>query len=217
MSCRLYIQNERARILDRYFADFLAFFFPTIHQDIDWSRGYENLDGELQKVVRDAELGRRWADKLMKVWRCTGEEQIVLIHIEVQGQYEAHFSERLYVYNYRLFDRYQQPVVSLVVLADEQANWRPQSYQQSLWGYHCEMRFPMVKLSDYTERWDKLESAANPFALVVITHLQTQATRHDPQTRYTWKIRLSKRLHEHGYGRQDVLELFRFRLAIAVT
>ena len=45
---------------------------------------------------------------------------------------------------------------------------------------------------------------------MVITHLQTQVTRHDPPARCRWKIRLSKRLHEHGYGRQDVLELFRF-------
>jgi hypothetical protein len=40
-------------------------------------------------VVRDAELGRRLADKLVKVWRRDGEEVWVLIHIEVQGQVEA--------------------------------------------------------------------------------------------------------------------------------
>lgn len=56
-------------ILDRYFAAFLSFFFPAIHQDIDWKRGYEFLDKELQQVARDAELGRRYADKLVKVWR----------------------------------------------------------------------------------------------------------------------------------------------------
>jgi hypothetical protein len=71
--------------LERYFAAFMAFFFPQAHADIDWARGHEFLDKELQQVVRDAELGRRLADKLVKVWRRSGEEAWVLAHIEVQG------------------------------------------------------------------------------------------------------------------------------------
>ncbi len=55
-------------ILDRYFPDFIAFFFPQIYEEIDWSRGYEILDKELEQVTRDAELGKRFADKLIKVW-----------------------------------------------------------------------------------------------------------------------------------------------------
>jgi hypothetical protein len=31
----------------------------------------------------------------------------------------------MYVYNYRLFDRYDRPVVSLAVLADASPTWRP--------------------------------------------------------------------------------------------
>ena len=48
--------------LDRYFELFLAFFFPHAHAEIDWLRGYEALDKELQQVVREAELGRRVVD-----------------------------------------------------------------------------------------------------------------------------------------------------------
>lgn len=78
--------------LESYFADFLIFFFPQVHTEIDWKRDYEFLDTELQQVVRDAELGRRWADKLVKVWRKSGDEAWVLVHIEVQSQEEADFS-----------------------------------------------------------------------------------------------------------------------------
>jgi len=78
-------------ILDGYFAEFMAFFFPAIYQDIDWSRGYESLDTELQQIVREAETGRRLADKLMKVWRRSGAEQVVMVHVEVQGDRKADF------------------------------------------------------------------------------------------------------------------------------
>jgi hypothetical protein len=70
--------------LDRYFEAFLALLFPEVHRDIDWSRGYEVLDKEFQQVVRDADLGRRYVDKLVKVWTKDGGECWVLIHVEVQ-------------------------------------------------------------------------------------------------------------------------------------
>ena len=160
--------------------------------------------------MRDADTGRRLADKLMKVWRRDGQAQIVLIHIEVQGEPDADFSERMFVYHYRLYDRYRQPIVSIAVLGDEQPNWRPGPYQKALWDCEVVLRFPVVKLIDYTDRWTELEDSANPFATLVMAHLQTKATRHDPQSRLAWKLRLVKRLYEKGYARDDVLELFRF-------
>jgi hypothetical protein len=96
------------QILERFLADFLAFFFPEAHAGIDWSRGYTFLDKELQQVVRDAKLGRRLADKLVQVWLRDGSETWVLIHLEVQSQEEQDFAQRMFVYHYRLFDRYRR-------------------------------------------------------------------------------------------------------------
>ncbi len=56
--------------------------------------------------MRDAELGLRLVDKLVKIYRSSGEEAWVLIHVEVQSQPESGFAERMYVYNYRIYDRY---------------------------------------------------------------------------------------------------------------
>jgi hypothetical protein len=91
--------------LDVYFQPFLELFFAQAHSEIDWSRGTESLDKELQQIVREAELGRRFVDKLVKVWLKTGREQWVLIHVEVQSSEDGKFALRMYVYNYRLFDK----------------------------------------------------------------------------------------------------------------
>ena len=104
--------------LERYFPAFLAFFFPEAHGDIAWARGYEFLDKELQQAVRDAELGRRLADKLVKVWRLDGHAAWVLIHLEIQGQYDAGFAERMFTYYYRLHDRHHRPLASFALLTD---------------------------------------------------------------------------------------------------
>jgi hypothetical protein len=57
-----------------YFPSFLSFFFPHIYNDINWDYGYEFLDKEFQKLVRNAVTGNRETDKLVKVWRRNGEE-----------------------------------------------------------------------------------------------------------------------------------------------
>jgi hypothetical protein len=187
-----------------------SWLFPEAYEDIDWARGYENLDKELQQIVRDAVLGTRLADKLMKVWRRNGAEQIILIHTEIQGTRDADFPKRMSVYNYRLFDRYDRPVVSLAVVGDTSATWKPRRYSYSLWGCRVGIEFPIVKLRDYQKRWAELEANDNPFATVVMAHLQMRATSRNFENRLQWKMRLVRRLYERGYARQDVLELFRF-------
>ena len=197
-------------IIETYFPDFMTFFFLQIHRAIDWSKGYEFLDKELQKVVRRAKTGRGYVDKLVKVWRKDGTEEWLLIHIEVQSQVETGFAERMYIYNYRIFDRYQQKVVSLALLADEDTTWRPQSYGYTLWGYKLSMEFPVVKLLDYAGQWAVLEKSNNPFAVVVMAHLKAQETRRYPKNRLRWKIELIKGLYARGWKHADIWELFRF-------
>ena len=196
--------------LERYLPDFLALLFPQAHAGIDWSKGYEFLDTELQQIVRDAKLGRRLADKLVRVVDLSGHEDWLLIHLEVQGDRDHDFAERLFIYNYRIFDRHRRPVISLALLADERAQWRPEHFGWQRWGCEVGIRFPSVKLLDYRARWAELEASANPFAVVVQAHLKTQETRHAPRERYGAKLALAKSLYRRGWERGDILELFRF-------
>jgi len=197
-------------VLEIYFEPFMAFFFPEAYAEIDWTQGYEFLDKELAQVVRDAELGRRRVDKLVRVTLRNGDVGLVLIHVEVQSQWEAAFNERMYIYNYRLFDRYHKPVASLAVLGDEQPHWRPDRYEYELLGCRAGLHFLVVKLLDYGADWPALEANDNPFATVVMAHLKALETRNDDQSRYRWKLALVKRLYERHYSRREVLELFRF-------
>jgi predicted DNA-binding ribbon-helix-helix protein len=197
-------------IIETYFKEFIAFFFPQTHSDINWQRGYEFLDKELQKIAREAEVGRRITDKLVKVWTLAGLEVWVLIHIEVQSQYQTDFAERMYVYHYRLRDYYNHPVASFAILGDDSPTWRPNQFEIKLWGCENTFHFPIVKLLDYSQQWADLETSTNPFAIVVMAHLKTVETRNDVSSRQQWKLTLAKRLYQRDYKRQDVINLFRF-------
>ncbi len=86
------------KALENYFQPFMLFFFPVIHAEIDWSKGWQFLDTQLAKIVRDATMGARHADRLVKVFLLDGAETWILIHIEIQGYYDKTFEKRMFVY-----------------------------------------------------------------------------------------------------------------------
>ena len=149
--------------LSEYFDSFLDFFFSPIYQQIDWTKIPQALDKELQQITASSDTEKCIADKLYQVWLLDRQEIWILIHIEIQSQYDRDFSQRMYIYNYRAFDLYQKPVVSLAILGDERLNWRPNSYDFKFGGYELMLKFPMVKLLDYESRWEDLVLSRNPF------------------------------------------------------
>ena len=84
-------------ILDACLEEFMEFFFPHIHEDIDWSRGYECLDQELEPILRDGPFRERRVDTLVRVFLRNGSETWLLIHIEVHGYYMADLEERVLI------------------------------------------------------------------------------------------------------------------------
>ena len=197
-------------VLDLFFEPAMEFFFPKAHAQIDWSRGFEFLDKELQKITADAALGRRPVDKLVKVWLLSGEELWVLVHIEVQGQREADFELRIYIYNYRSFDRFNVPVASFVILTDEEETWRPEAHVRELLGTELRFRFPAAKLTDYAARLAELAKSRNPLSVIVEGHLLAQQTKGDPRGRFQQRLSLTKRLYQRGFDKPTIIGLYRF-------
>ena len=188
--------------LQRFLEQFLAFFFPEIHAAIDWRRRYQALDKEFQQIVREAAAGTVLADKLFRVWRKDGRETWLLIHIEIQGQVDAAFPERMFRYNVRAWELYGHTVVSLAVLCDDRPDWRPNHFGYGDWGSETGLRFPVVKVLDYAADEEALARHTNPFAQVVRAHLKAQETRRDPEGRCQWKTRLVRGLYERGWARR---------------
>jgi hypothetical protein len=114
----------------------------------------------------------------------------------------------MYIYNYRAFDLYQKPVISLAILGDERVNWRPASYNYTIAGCEVSLKFPTVKLLDYEERWSELEASSNPFAIIVMAHLKTKATTKKLSQREQWKWTLIRGLYEKEFEREQIIKLF---------
>jgi hypothetical protein len=195
--------------VEHSFSEFMEFYFPDAYAEIDWLQEHEFLDQELRAVVRDAELGKRYVDKLVKVALLNGDEKWIYIHVEVQGAKQSEFAKRMFVYNYRIFDRYDKPVASMAILADEHVNWRPDHFCYSVLGSETSIRFPIAKLTDYHNQLEELKASENSFAIVTATHILTQRTRNNVQDRFQAKRLLVRSLYQRNWDKQRVIDLFR--------
>ena len=210
-------KNDRAdqdspwkQMLRFYCPDAIEFFYPEIAKEIDWSQPIEFLDKEFQQLTPDSEIGKRFADQLIKVYQKSGESIILLIHLEVQAEPETDFSKRMFIYMIRIFEYFDQVPISLAILCDSDADWRPEQYTFTTLGSSFQFNFTTVKLLDYRSQWGELEASQNVFATVVMTHLKAQETKRNESERKQWKLTLIKWLYERGYDRSAILNLFTF-------
>ncbi len=195
--------------LERFLPQFLQLAFPAVHRAVDWSKPVRFLDTELQEIVRAAEAGTLRVDKLVEVTRVDGAEDWLLIHAEVQTQREAEFAERMFDYHCRIRNRFQRPLVSLAVLADEQARWRPACFESEVLGCRIRFDFPVCKLSELDLKpW---LASGNPVARVIAAHRVAQQTAGvgGAGKRRRGKLGLVRSLLESGASLEEVAEVLR--------
>lgn len=207
-------------LLEEMFPEFLWFYFPDVAQAVDWdvpvtASGddarcpWRFLNQELQQIHPEAEVGNRAVDKLVEVRLHTGESRVLFVHIEVQSQPDRGFAERMFVYHYRIFDRFRQPVTSLAVLGDANPKWRPDAFALAAPGMTHRLAWPTVKLLDYAKRERSLKGDDNPFAWVTLAHLAALRTRGRLEHRQDAKLRLMRLALSHGWDRERIIGLLR--------
>jgi hypothetical protein len=196
------------KALEQHFEKFMAFYFPAAHRQINWAIAPEFLDKELLAISKDAVVGTRHVDKLVKVHLLSGEEDWICIHVEVQTARQRRFAERMFVYNYRVFDHYHRPAASMAVLGDDHPAWLPNQFGYAPLGCKMDFQFPVAKLAHYAKQEAELETHPNPFALVTLAWLQTRATRGDMNARYALKCKLMRLLLAREWDRRLIRQFF---------
>ena len=152
-------------VLDAYFQPFVEFCFPRMARHIQWERGFKFRDDELPAIVCDPELGKQRVDKLVEVVArdAHGRETPLFIHVEIVFQKDPDLPHRLYQYNSRLSDHFgdfehpdRTSVATLVILGDEDPNWKPKSYSYHVMGCGVQFDFYVCKLLEFEKGNDSI-------------------------------------------------------------
>ncbi len=206
--------NAWKDIIKLHFKDFLDFYFPEVSQQINWQRPPEFLDKELQKIHPKDTTQDRYADLLVKVALRNDGENLFYCHIEVQNNRETAFTERLFHYTIRIYERLHSFPVSLVVLTDDDPAFYPDAFEITTVGRYVRVEFQVTKLLYFEEHQAKLLRSRNPFAYVTIVQLEVNALKRrrlsDANARFVLKKRLIMRLFRAGFKKGYIRSLLLF-------
>lgn len=197
------------KVIEELFEDFLLFFTPALHEQVDFTKPIEFLDGELFQEVVDKKEGRRHADRLAKVQLKNGKEQWVLIHVEVQSSGDDAFSERMFQYFYRIYDRYQEKIVALAVHTFQGSIDKMKTFQYDYFDTKLSYTYANYRTEDYSN--DLLERSENIFSKVVLAAKGLHKTKDEVEERYEFKRKLMNELiRNQRYSRTAVMATLHF-------
>ncbi|WP_285059476.1 hypothetical protein [Pedobacter ginsengisoli] len=136
-------------VLEDVFEDFLRFLSPEAESQLDLGRGFEFLDKELEQVFppENDEYSPKVIDKLVKVFTRSGQEEWVLVHVEVQGQYQRDFARRMFTYFYRILDKYQRPITAYAIFTEGSLKERADTFESAFMGTSIRYTFNTYKIT----------------------------------------------------------------------
>ena len=216
-------------IIEDFFPQLVAFFFPDLATEIDYGR-VDFLEQELTQLFPEREGKDRRVDKLVKVWLRNGEEKWLFIHLEVQGYRDKEFDKRMFTYAYRILDRYGKLVEAMAILTDPYKNFRPGSFTLTCWEkdekgetgkkrkkrrYGIRYEYRTYKLLDQSR--EALAASDNPIALALLVAYDSMMKK---KKRRSGKVPDSEQLElktawlrlllEKGYDREAIERLTNF-------
>jgi hypothetical protein len=194
--------------VENLFLNFVKLIAPDFYPHVDWSKPIEFLDKELSQISLRSEETKRFVDRLVKVWMLNGEERWMLIHVEVQGYRETEFSRRMFIYFYRIYDKFSRDILSIAVFSDPSEGFKPDRFNYEFFGCELTFRYRTYKILEQDD--SELEASDNPFALVILAAKRNLQSREDEEKRFSFKRELVRLMMEKGYSREEILHVFRF-------
>jgi hypothetical protein len=111
-------------LLETFFEEFLALFFPKICRELDLT-GLRFLK---QELFTDVTVGEKHQVDLLAEVGLKGEAGLILIHVENQAYFQPDFAERMYVYFSRIYQTYRRKILPIAVFSYDAPRDEPDGF-----------------------------------------------------------------------------------------
>ena len=170
------------------FKEFMQFFAPDLYPEIDFKMNTDFLQQELHQQIINQKKGTKYTDQIVKVNLKNGKEKYILIHIEIQAIGKDTFTERMFKYFYRIYDKLNHPIYAIARLTDARYKNHTDKFRYSFYGTELTYAFNKYKFHEKDE--EKLKQSSNPFSLAVLAGIYSSETKNDIEKRYLFKQKL---------------------------
>ena len=189
-------------MITTFFSDFMAFFYPKLHRDIDYDYPPEFLEQELQELIEKIGFKKRIADKLVKVRLKSGIEKWIFIHIEVQSYFDRFFGRRMYEFFSWIFNKYGQAIAAVAIYTNKKT---PRIFDHfEIENYGTKMRYEFLAYKVMAQKEAALMASDNIMALFVLANQYVNQT--DIKTQGQRRIKLKKQIFELAFAKKINLE-----------
>ena len=185
-----------------FFYDFMAFFLPKLHKDIDYSYPPEFLEQELQELIETIGFKKRIADKLVKVRLKSGITKWVFVHIEVQSYFERFFGKRMFEFFSWIFNKYGQSIVAIAIYTSKKTPLIFDHFEVKNYDTNLRYEFPAYKVMKQLE--DDLIASDNIMALFVLANQYVNQI--EVKSNKERKLELKKKIFELAIAKGIDLE-----------
>lgn len=196
-------------IIQDFFEEFMHYYFPQQSPNIDFSKGYEFLNQELDTIYPESQNQNRRADRLVKVWLKNGEPLWILVHIEVQGYVDDEFAFRVYSSHYRIRDRYGKPVAVFIIYTDNSPSFHPESFEEECLGTLSLLRFPTYKLLNHPPEIH--EDRSNIFSIISqVAWYELKKDKFSDENYLDIGKKIVWKLARRGYDERTIVKVMQF-------
>ncbi|MFD0672381.1 Rpn family recombination-promoting nuclease/putative transposase [Cohnella sp. GCM10027633] len=157
------------KLLQTFFAEFIALFFPELDRLLDHSRTRLLMQELLVDIVGEE---ARTLDLLVET-RYRDTEAYVLVHLEPQSYRQEDFAERMFIYFGRLFERHRKEHRLILPIAVFTADdgWEAEAgFEMSVPGRSI-LSFRYWSVSLRKQDWRKFVLSDNPVAAALLANM----------------------------------------------
>jgi hypothetical protein len=185
-------------IIEMFLPEFIAFFLPKLHEEIDYDVEPTYLEQELQHILETKGYKKKTTDKLIKMGLKNGKSKWILLHIEVQSYFEKLFGRRMFIIFSWLFTKYDESLVALAIYTSNKVPKIFDHFEEEVYGTKVRLDFNAYRVMKQND--EALMKSDNIFALFVLANKYVNETRAEKDLPN--RLRMKEKIYELALERK---------------
>jgi hypothetical protein len=172
-----------------------------LYEAADKTEAPEFLDQELQKVTFDLEEGANRTDLLVKIKLINGVEELILCHLEVQGELGGDLPTRMYRYKQMIYLRHGEEPVGIAVITAPRPRGEKASYSWERFG--VKVAYDYINVSVVNLEENVFLAGDNRVGLVLYAAKCAYLSGNDEGEKFRYLRLISNLWAERGWDKDD--------------
>lgn len=199
--------------VDEFVEDMLRFFYPGAEELFDFSQSIEFLDPELAQLFpdRDHMKDSIISDRLIKVHSRNGHSTFIYLLMEVHDYHDKQtdYDKRIFSGFCRLFDKYGEGIMALVVYTGSNRLFNPGVFEYSLNTIKLRFEYDVYRVMEQKE--EELKKSDNIFAIFIrVVLLAMKKGRVNNEVLLDMHVGLAREITGLGISQDKINELLQF-------